>query len=198
MSYRLKKFLINMIQIKSLRRKLRNKNQHYFMFQEQYSECHISREAILHSPENIKMGKNVYIGKGVKIFAEGGITIEDNATFAADITVLTTSHNFKHAQALPFDKIGYLEEVYIGKNVWIGAQSFILSGVKIEEGAIVAAGSVVTKSIPSCAIVGGNPAKIIGWRDKAEYNKLERAKKYFYCDGIEWQRKKGFKKYLEE
>ena len=74
----------------------------------------------------------------------------------------------------------------------------ILSGVRIDDGAIVAAGSVVTKSVPECAIVGGNPARIIGWRDKEEYKKLEQTKSYFKCDGIEWQRVEGYKKYLEE
>lgn len=52
----------------------------------------------------------------------------------------------------------------VGNDVWIGARATILEGVKIGDGAIVAAGSIVTKNIPDFAIVGGNPAKIIRYR----------------------------------
>ncbi|MEY0719389.1 CatB-related O-acetyltransferase [Providencia alcalifaciens] len=52
----------------------------------------------------------------------------------------------------------------IGNDVWIGVNSIILDGVKIGNGAIIAAGSVVTKDIPDYAIVGGIPAKIIKYR----------------------------------
>ncbi|MBO7509043.1 MAG: acetyltransferase [Alphaproteobacteria bacterium] len=50
---------------------------------------------------------------------------------------------------LPFDYRAIARPVFIGDNVWIGMHSLILPGVKIEEGAIVAAGSVVTKSVPT-------------------------------------------------
>ncbi len=198
MPVRLKKFLINLIPLKKIRKKLRLKNRHYFLFCPEYPESHVSREANLHNPENIKMGKNVYIGKNVNIYAEGGLVLEDNATLAANVTILTTAHNFKQASALPFDKKGFLQEVYLEKNVWIGSNSLILAGVKIEEGAVVAAGSVVTKSVPKCAVIGGNPAKIIGWRNIKEYDRLEREQKYFQCDGIEWERVSGYKKYMEK
>lgn len=55
-------------------------------------------------------------------------------------------------------------DVTIGSDVWIGSQSTILSGVKIGDGAVVAANSVVTKNVPNYAIVGGNPAKILKLR----------------------------------
>lgn len=54
--------------------------------------------------------------------------------------------------------------VKIGHDVWIGLGAIILKGVEIGNGAIIAAGSVVTKSVPPYAIVGGNPAKFIKWR----------------------------------
>lgn len=56
------------------------------------------------------------------------------------------------------------EEVSIGNDVWIGANAIIMDGVKIGDGAIVAAGAVVTKDVPDYAIVGGVPAKIIKYR----------------------------------
>lgn len=54
--------------------------------------------------------------------------------------------------------------IVIKDDVWVGANSLILSGVTIGQGAVVAAGSVVTKDVPPYAIVGGNPAKIIRYR----------------------------------
>lgn len=51
--------------------------------------------------------------------------------------------------------------VYIGDKVWIGFNVIILKGVDIGEGAVVAAGSVVTKNVPEWTLVGGNPAKVI-------------------------------------
>ena len=58
--------------------------------------------------------------------------------------------------------------IEIGDDVWIGYGSVILSGIVVGRGAIVAAGSVVTADVPGYAIVGGNPAKVIGRRFKSE------------------------------
>jgi acetyltransferase-like isoleucine patch superfamily enzyme len=55
-------------------------------------------------------------------------------------------------------------KVYIGSDVWIGARAIILSGIKIGNGAIIGAGSIVTKDVPPYAIVVGSPAKIIKYR----------------------------------
>ncbi len=54
--------------------------------------------------------------------------------------------------------------IIVGDDVWFGYRSTILSGVEIGQGAIIAAGSVVTKNVPPYAIVGGNPAKVIRFR----------------------------------
>ncbi len=197
MSAGLLKFLINLIPVKSLRKKLRARYIGNLMFNPDYPGNMVCWSARLHNPENIEMGKNIYIGKDVEIFAEGGVVLGDNISFGAGVSVLTTGHNFKNAKALPFDNKGFKQKVSIGRNVWVGTQALIMSGVKIDDGAIVAAGSVVTKSVPFCAIVGGNPARIIGWRNKDEYEKLEKAGQYYHCEEIEWSTIEGFKKYME-
>ena len=56
----------------------------------------------------------------------------------------------------------------IGPDVWVGARCVILPGVTIGEGAVIAAGSVVTKDVPAGAVVGGVPARIIKTREDAE------------------------------
>jgi serine acetyltransferase len=55
-------------------------------------------------------------------------------------------------------------DITVENDVWIGANSTIMSGIKIGNGAIVAAGSTVTKDVPSYAIVAGNPAKVVKYR----------------------------------
>lgn len=194
---RLLKFLINLIPIRSIRKKLRKKALFYFMFNPEYKGNMVCRSAELHNPENIKLGQNIFIGKGVEIFAEGGVEIGDNISLGMEVAIMSTNHNYKNALALPFDNKGLLQKVSLGRNVWVGMRSTIMSGVCIDEGAIIAAGSVVTKSIPRLAIVGGNPAKIIGWRNLDDYERLEKAQQYYHSEDVEWIRVNGHKKYLE-
>jgi len=113
----------------------------------------------------IKLG--VKIGKGSRIYiTEWGtepflIEIGDNVTITAGVTILTHDGS----TWLIRDDKGrrYLyRKVKIGNHVFIGSNSIIMPGVIIEDKVIVAAGSVVTKSVPSGSIIGGNPAKIIG------------------------------------
>lgn len=67
--------------------------------------------------------------------------------------------------------------VKIGNDVWIGTRAIILDGVNIGDGAVIAAGAVVTKDVPPYAIVGGVPAKIIKYRfEESEIEKLLREK----------------------
>ena len=63
--------------------------------------------------------------------------------------------------------------------VWLGTNVTIVPGVRIGEGAVVAAGSVVTKNVPSGAVVGGNPAVVIKFRDMEHFSKLKKDKSYF-------------------
>lgn len=81
----------------------------------------------------------------------------------------------KQAQVTFADKDYFdeFEDIEIGNDVWIAASVIVVDGVKIGDGAIVAAGSVVTKDIPPYAIVGGVPAKVIKYRfEKDEIEKL--------------------------
>ena len=104
----------------------------------------------------IKIGDDVGIGTGVVIAALQRIEI-GNHTLISDQTTIYDSdwHGIDGNPAKP-------SPVIIGSHVWIGVKSIILKGVNIGEGAIVGAGSVVTKDVSANTIVGGNPPRKIG------------------------------------
>ena len=123
--------------------------------------------------KNISIGNNVRIGENSRLFGVGGITIGNNVSFGPEILIWSSNHNYYSPESLPFDANSKLKPVFIGDNVWIGARSCITPGVTIGEGAVIAMGSVVTKDVPPCAVVGGNPAKVIKYRDVEKYNYLK-------------------------
>ena len=107
--------------------------------------------------KNIKIGKNVFINACCRFQDQGGIEIGDGSLIGHNTTIATLNHDFnplKRQNLTP-------SPVKIGKNVWIGSDCTILPGVEIGDGAIIGAGSVVTKSIPTNAIAVGNPARVI-------------------------------------
>ena len=67
----------------------------------------------------------------------------------------------------------------IEDNVWLGQNVTILQGIKIGEGAIIQAGSVVVSDIPSCSIAGGHPAKVFKKRNEEHYYKLKQEERFF-------------------
>lgn len=139
----------------------------------------------------IKIGEHSYISDGC--FLQGmykhSITIGNNCYIACGTTIWTTNHNYYDADALPFDEDVIIKPVVIEDNVWIGAKCIIVPGVKIGEGAVVGMGSVVTKDVPPLAIVGGNPAKIIKYRNKYKYDVLKKNGKFIYKIDIPKERK---------
>ena len=107
--------------------------------------------------KNIHLGKNVFINSGCQFQDQGGIYIEDGSLIGHQVVLATLNHDMdpeKRANLYP-------SPIHIGKNVWIGAHATVLAGVTIGDGAIVAAGAVVTKDVPENTVVGGVPAKVI-------------------------------------
>ena len=75
-------------------------------------------------------------------------------------------------QYVPYDRRFVNKTVNIGEYVWVGARNIILPGVSIGRGVVIGAGSVVSSDIPDYAVVGGNPAKIIKYRDDKIFEDL--------------------------
>ena len=122
---------------------------------------------------NTTIGDGAGFGKRVKVFGDGPVSIGRRAVLAEDTVVYTQVHDYDHSDVLPFGWGFTYPETSIGDYAWIGIKCIVLPGARIGEGAIVQAGSVVMGVVPPCAIVAGNPAKVIGWRDIEHYNKLK-------------------------
>jgi len=107
--------------------------------------------------DNVKLNINVVLNSSIG----GEIIIGQNSLIGPNVIIRTANHNFDRID-LPINQQGHnFGNVVIDKNVWIGANTIILGNVKIGEGAIIGAGSLVNKDIHSFTIVGGVPAKII-------------------------------------
>jgi len=128
--------------------------------------------------EKIEIGSHTTIESNAFIRAEGGLTIGSHCSIAANLSIYTYNHNFT-GEMLPYDHTNIYRKVVIGDNVWIGRNVSILPGVTIGEGAIIGLGSVVTKDIPDLAIVAGNPAKIVKYREHQLYHDLKSKKAFF-------------------
>ena len=110
----------------------------------------------------IKIGNNS--GLGVNSFIYGSCVIEDDIMMGPDCIIYgDTMHNYYDYYYYYYGSIKKSPPV-IHNRVWIGSRVIIMPGVEIGEGAVIGAGSVVTKNVPPYAIVGGNPAKVIKYR----------------------------------
>ena len=114
---------------------------------------------------------------GMQIIGGGKVIIGNYFHSGKECMIITQNHRYEGTE-IPYDSAFEFKTVNIGDCVWLGNRVTIVGNVSIGEGAIIAAGSVVCKDVPSCAIVGGNPAKIIKYRDKERYYKLKSEKKY--------------------
>lgn len=115
---------------------------------------------------SIIIGEKTYIGELNNIRAGGGsIKIGNKCLISQHVTIVCSNHGINKNNLIinqPWDQKDNF--VIISDDCWIGANSVILPGVKIGKGAVIAAGSVVTKNVPEYAIVCGNPARILKYR----------------------------------
>lgn len=121
--------------------------------------------AILWKSIGVNVGKDLFIGYGVYLDVDGTnrLYIGDNCSIMAQTLILLHRRNIKEYSGENLQhNLPYLQlETHIGNNVSIGMRSIIMPGVNIGDGAVIAAGSVVTKDVEPYTVVGGNPAKLI-------------------------------------
>jgi acetyltransferase-like isoleucine patch superfamily enzyme len=107
-----------------------------------------------HPNDRVRIGKFCSIADGVR-FIFGGHRLDGVSSFPFKAVCFGAA---PHADAISRGPIT------VGNDVWIGVDAIILSGVNIADGAVVAAGAVVTKDVPAYAVVGGVPARVIKHR----------------------------------
>ncbi|MEH7454701.1 sugar O-acetyltransferase [Gottfriedia acidiceleris] len=107
---------------------------------------------------NIHVGDHFYAGYNCTILDMAEVKIGNNCMIGPNVGIYTAGHSIEPKNR---NKSGYAIPIHIGDDVWIGGSCTILPGITIGDNSIVAAGSVVTKDVPSNTVVAGNPAKVI-------------------------------------
>ncbi|MEB3381095.1 acyltransferase [Flavobacterium psychrophilum] len=117
---------------------------------------------------DIKIGDFCSINPYTVLYGHGNLTIGNNVLIAGHCLIIPANHKFDDI-LIPINSQGLIKKgIIIDDDVWIGAGCRILDGVHIGKGAVIAAGAVVTKNVPSFAVVGGVPARTIKLRTKYE------------------------------
>jgi acetyltransferase-like isoleucine patch superfamily enzyme len=109
----------------------------------------------------VTIGRNSYINRGCTLDVRCGLTIGDNVSVSPEVMILGLTHDYND----PTWKLVDAGPVTIEDYVWIGARAIILPGVTVGRGAVVAAGSIVTKNVAPMTVVAGVPARAVAVRD---------------------------------
>jgi len=151
------------------------------------SNTTFGRGTVLWAPHRMVIGNNVYIGKYCTIQAD--IQMGNNIEIANTVGLIgkydhdysVVGMNIKDAPWIGdknYSFKGINQKIVIDDDVWIGYGAVVFTGVHINRGAIVAAGSIVTHDVPPYAIVAGNPAKVKGYRFSEDEIKIHEKKLY--------------------
>lgn len=132
---------------------------------------HIDRGAIIRAMGGeIKIGSDCSVNAYSFISGAGGVDIRNSVMIGSHVSIYASNHVFTDI-SVPMNKQGLnLKGIEIDEDVWVGTGVRILDGVRIGTGAVLAAGSVITKSIYPYSIVGGVPAKEISSRLRSSLN----------------------------
>lgn len=111
---------------------------------------------------SLKAGKNLQLNPGACIY--GNVSIGDNVMIAPNVVIAGGNHGIIHNGTPMMLQKDVSIGIIIKNDVWIGANSVILDGITIEDGAVIAAGAVVNRNVEAYSIVAGVPAKKIKMR----------------------------------
>ena len=108
--------------------------------------------------EHIRIGRNVFINQNCTLYDLGGIDIADDVMIGPNVSLITSGHPLQPSRRRD---VVTAKPIVIERNVWIAAGVTIIGGVTVGENSVVAAGSVVTRDIPSNCLAAGNPARVM-------------------------------------
>ena len=134
-----------------------------YMFKSVGLDSNIRPNVKIANGYNFSIGNNSVIGENSFIQDNAEIIVGNNVICGPEIMIFTSNHGIDKDKLIRLQR-SPSKKVIIEDDVWIGARALILPGVTIGIGAVVGAGSVITKDVPPYAVVGGNPAKIIKYR----------------------------------
>jgi acetyltransferase-like isoleucine patch superfamily enzyme len=120
----------------------------------------------------ISLGNRVFIGQGAHISTATEVSIGDDVMIGPGLVIMGGDHNTA-LEGLPMSQVrdkrpGDDVPIVVERDVWIGARVTVLKGVRIGRGAVVAAGSVVTRNVDPYSVVAGVPARLLRWRGTEE------------------------------
>ena len=133
------------------------------------AQIHVKGNPRIHSTASLRCGSNIYLGENSRInqyccvwaSENSKIVLGDNVLMGPGVKIFSSNYRTTDTE-VPMILQPFVEkDIIIGNDVWLGSNSVIVAGVKIGDGAIIAAGSVVTKDIPPYAVAAGSPAKPI-------------------------------------
>ncbi len=134
------------------------------------------------APEQISIGDGVHIGRGTEMQGAGGIRIGSNVVISFQCVLWSVNHNYE-GDRVPYDYRRLRRPIVIEDHVWIGRNALVGGGVTIGRGAVVGMGAVVTRDVPPLAVVGGNPARVLKYRDAVRFEANLRAGRLLMRDG---------------
>lgn len=133
----------------------------YFMNNKTNGNVSLLRNISITSIGGISIGNNTTINKGVHLDGRGEIKLGSNISISPNVKIITASHDINCP-----DFALTLKPIVIEDYVWVCTAAIILPGVLLGKGSVIAAGAVVTKNVAPYTIVAGNPARVIGYRNK--------------------------------
>ncbi|WP_460634193.1 acyltransferase [Larkinella terrae] len=110
----------------------------------------------------VEIGSYCGVNSFVHIWGHNGVSIGDRVMIASHVAITSLTHDYTAASMRFSTPLG--DKIFIQDDVWIGSHAVIMPGVSIGKGAVIGAGSVVTKNIPAYAVAIGTPARIVKYR----------------------------------
>lgn len=121
----------------------------------------IHRGLEIRHPHRVSIGAGTVVGFDVILDGRRHITIGDHVNLSSEVAIWTLQHDYRDPD---FAEVG--APVVVGDRAWLSFRATILPGVTIGEGAVVAAGAVVTRDVPPYTVVAGTPARVVAERPR--------------------------------